>query len=265
MSKGMKPLAFLLLTLPGLAQAQSIDDMVEADLRPGWRLPNGDHMAALHLQLAPGWKTYWRTPGDAGIPPTFEWRGARNTQDVNVVWPTPEVFWQSGMRSIGYDGDVVLPLRVATRNPGKDARLGGTIEIGICKDICIPHRLRLTAILPADRKKPDPIIAAALADRPFDAEDAGVRDVTCTISAQSRGMGLNITIDMPPGTGREETVVEMANPELWVGDPTTAWEGGQLVARTTVSHVSGNSFAMNRSEVTITVLGGRMPVEIIGC
>jgi len=265
MSKNMRTLAFLCLTLPAVAQAQGLENMVTAELRPGWRLPNGDHMAALHLHLAPGWKTYWRTPGDAGIPPTFHWRGARNLRGVAVQWPTPEVFWQAGMRSVGYEEDVVLPLRVAVKNPAKDARLGGTIEIGICKDVCIPHQVRLTATLPATQTKPDPVIAAALADQPYTASEAGVRGVTCSITPQQRGMGLNIAIDMPPGTGREEAVVEVAHPELWVADPDTGWEGGQLVARTTVSHATGAAFALDRSRVTITVLGGHIPMEITGC
>jgi DsbC/DsbD-like thiol-disulfide interchange protein len=195
----MKTLAFLLLMLPAATAAQDVSDMVTAELRPGWRLPGGDHMAALHLHLAPGWKTYWRTPGDAGIPPDFQWRGTRNTRGVTVEWPAPMVFWQSGMRSVGYSGEVVLPLRVALRDPGRDARLGGTIEIGICKDVCIPHRLRLSADLPADVSRPDPVIAAALADLPFGRGDAGVTSVSCTLSAQSGGLGLRVDIAMPGG------------------------------------------------------------------
>lgn len=261
----MKRLAFLLLTLPVAAAAESYADMVTAELRPGWRLPDGSHMAALHLHLAPGWKTYWRTPGDAGIPPEFRWRGARNTRGVTVEWPAPMVFWQSGMRSVGYAGEVVLPLRVALRNGTRDARLGGTVEIGICKDVCIPRRLRLSADLPADVTRVDPVIAAALADLPFGPEDAGVRDVRCSLSAQSGSVGLRVEIDMPPGTGKEETVIELPDPNLWVADPETGWQGGKLVAQTQVSHMTGAAFALDRSDMTITVLGGAMPVEIEGC
>ncbi|MGP6087227.1 protein-disulfide reductase DsbD domain-containing protein [Antarctobacter jejuensis] len=255
----------LLALAPLSATAGDFDDVIQADLLPGWRLPNGDHMAALRMRLAPGWKTYWRTPGDAGIPPQFDWRGAQNTRAVGVHWPAPEVSWQEGMRSIVYKNEVILPLRVTLKNGTRDARLGGVIEIGICKDVCMPHRVRVSAQLPADQKKPDPAIAAALADLPFGAGDAGVSAVSCRIAPAAKGMDLRVSIDMPRGTGREETVIETSDPNLWVADPETSWQGGQLVSSTLIRHSSGGTFALDRSTLRITILGGRMPVELTGC
>ncbi len=257
--------AILLALLPGLAAAENYDNVIAAELLPGWRLSNGDHMAALHLRLAPGWKTYWRTPGDAGIPPQFNWRGAANTKGVGVHWPAPMVFWQSGMRSIGYQNEVVLPLRVTLKNGTRDAQLGGTIDLGICKDVCLPHSVRVSAHLSADMNKPDPSIVAALADLPFAPRDAGVMGVACRITPRPDGMGLHVAIDMPTGTGREETVVEAADPNLWIADPATSWQGGQLMVDTRITHMAGNAFALDRSGLRITILGGHMPVEISGC
>lgn len=257
-------LLFLLL-LPAPAAAQNYDDVVEARLLPGWRLPDGDHIAALHLKLAPGWKTYWRSPGDAGIPPQFDWRGARNMQAIGVYWPAPQVFWQSGMRSVGYKDEVILPLRIQPRNSARDTRLGGVIDIGICKDVCLPHRVRVSADLPAGNSTPDPAIAAAMADVPYGAADAGVSGVACRLTPRSDGLGLRVAIDMPAGTGQEETVIEAADPNLWVADPETSWQGGQLVAETQITHMSGGVFALDRSDLKITILGGKIPVEISGC
>ncbi|WP_305969368.1 MULTISPECIES: protein-disulfide reductase DsbD domain-containing protein [unclassified Mameliella] len=258
-------LTFLLMLLPGLAAAQFYDDVVEARILPGWRLSNGDHMAALHLKLAPGWKTYWRSPGDAGIPPQFDWSGARNMSAIGIYWPAPHVFWQENMRSVGYKGEVILPLKIRPNQPGKDARLGGVVDIGICKDVCLPHRLRVSATLPAAQTKPDARIAAAMADVPFGAEDAGVTGVSCRITPQAKGLGLTVSIAMPRGTGREETVIETSDPNLWVADPRTSWQDGRLVAQTRVTHMSGGVFALDRSGLRITILGGNIPVELTGC
>ncbi|WP_418594623.1 protein-disulfide reductase DsbD domain-containing protein [Ponticoccus sp. (in: a-proteobacteria)] len=256
-------LSLAAMTAP--ARAESYDNVVQAELRPGWRLPNGDHMAALHLRLAPGWKTYWRSPGEAGIPPEFQWRGTRNTRAITPQWPAPVVFWQSGMRSIGYKGELVLPLRVSLKDARGDARLSGVVDIGICKDVCMPHRVRVSVDLPAKATRPDPVIAAALANLPFPGAEAGVRGVSCRIAPAKKGVGLEVAIDMPRGTGREETVIETPDPALWVADPDTGWSGGRLVARTTVRHASGGAIALDRSALRITVLGGSMPVEIKGC
>ena len=258
-----------MLALPAMASADRYSDMVTATLLPGWRLPGGDHMAALHLELAPGWKTYWRSPGDAGIPPSFDWNGSGNTRGVAVQWPSPEVFWQSGMRSVGYANEVVLPLRVRLRNGTRDARLGAVIDIGVCKDVCLPRRLKVKAMLPAGVTQPDPRIAAAMADLPFGARDAGVRSVECRIAppdqGSGHGLGFSVSLDLPGATGREETVIEFPDPELWVADPKTSLRNGRLVAETRVTHMSQAAFALDRSAMTITVIGGAMPVEVRGC
>lgn len=250
---------------PAATVAQDYDDIIHAELRPGWRLANGDHMAALHLQLAPGWKTYWRAPGDAGIPPLFSWRGSRNMQGVAVLWPTPQVFWQSGMRSVGYERELVLPIQVAPKQTGADTRLKVTVDIGICKDVCLPHRVRAEAVLPAAATRPDPAIAAALADRPFSRNEAGVRQITCHVSVIEGGIALRAEIAMPAGTGREQTVVEASDPHIWVSEPRTFWQGSTLVSESRLMHVDGGGFALDRSGLRITVLEGRMPVELQGC
>lgn len=262
---GMKHLIVpLIALLPTVAAAESFENLVQAELRPGWRLPDGDHMAALHLTLAPGWKTYWRSPGDAGIPPEFNWKGVRDTQ-VQVHWPSPDVFWQAGMRSVGYKNEMVLPLRISGLAKSRDKKLRASVDIGVCKDVCMPHRVQVSTTLLADHKKPDPKIAAAMASVPFSAQEAGVKTVTCSIKPANQGVGLTVKMDMPRHQGRKETVIEAADPQLWIADPKTSWSGNTLIARTTIRHMSGTAFALDRSALRITVLGGDMAVDIQGC
>lgn len=254
--------SLMLVLLPIFAAAQSYDDVITAELRPGWRLPNGTHMAALHLSLAPGWKTYWRAPGDAGIPPEFNWRGARNVAAVEVLWPAPEVFYDSGMRSIGYDGEVVLPLRVTPSADGQDARLGGTVDIGICKDICIPHSVRVQIMLPSDQRKADPMIAAALAGTPLSGAEAGIGAVTCQIEPARGGLVLHADI---PTTGLWDMVIETSNPEIWVSEPKTTRNGQMMQAKSMLRHSSGAAFALDRSALRFTLLSPQGAVDIQGC
>ncbi|MEC3862728.1 protein-disulfide reductase DsbD domain-containing protein [Mesobacterium sp. TK19101] len=249
------------LALSGPALAS---DMLTAQLRPGWRLPNGDHMAALHLKLAPGWKTYWRAPGDAGVPPEFDWSGSGNAASVTISWPTPRVFELSGMRSIGYVQEVVLPLRVTPRGNG-DIRLKGEMMLGLCKDICMPETLRITADLPADNTAPDPVIAAALASVPFTEAEAGVRNVTCDIAPAAQGLRLTARIDMPKSGGHEETVIEAGNAAIWASEPETTRQGRTLVTSADLVHLDGGAIALDRSQVRITVLGKKYAVDIQGC
>ena len=64
-----------------------MEQPAHADLLTGWRLEDGRHAAAIRIRLDPGWKTYWRAPGDGGIPPSFDWQGARNLAGWSVHWP----------------------------------------------------------------------------------------------------------------------------------------------------------------------------------
>lgn len=99
--------------------------------------------AGLHIQLAPGWKFYWRTPGEGGVPAQFDWTGSRNVTRVDVAWPAPKRIPLGKSEIYGYGGEVVLPLRVERRQADEAYGLDLMIEYGVCKDICILRSDRL--------------------------------------------------------------------------------------------------------------------------
>ncbi len=258
-------LVSLLLLLPLRAAAGGTDDILSADLRPGWRMSNGDHMAALQLTLAPGWKTYWRAPGDAGIPPVFDWTGSRNVKSVSVHWPSPHVFHQSGMRSLGYKGGVTLPLRVTPVDPRRDIALRLEVDLGVCHDVCVPKALRTNAELDAGATRADPAIAAALATLPLSAAEAGIGAVRCAVSPAQGGIALSARIPMPRPAGAVEAVVETADPEVWASQPVASWEGGHLVVQSRLKQPGGGAFALDRSGLRFTLLSDGRAVDIRGC
>ena len=270
MKRHLLPLCLALLGLSAAlpaapVQAQQADDLVEMRVLPGWRAADGTHMAALDLRLLPGWKTYWRAPGDAGIPPQFDWRRSRNLSGAEIVWPTPRVIVQGDLQSIGYSDRVVLPLRLDPSQDGREIKLKGTIEIGVCSDICVPVRLKVNETLAAAAAKPDPRIAAALASRPYSASEAGVGRVACSVSAIQDGLGLRAEIDLPNARDGETAIVEVDDPKIWVSQAKTKRKGNRLVAETRLYHVDGRSFALNRSGIRITVLSSSRAVDIQGC
>jgi DsbC/DsbD-like thiol-disulfide interchange protein len=265
MTRQLARLLMACLALAAPAAAQPVDDIVEARLLPGWRGPDGTHMAGLALTLRQGWKTYWRAPGPAGIPPRFDWRGSRNLDGVAVVWPAPRVIRQGDARPIGYAGDVILPLRVRPERPGRPVALSGTVEMGVCSDVCVPVTLQLAQTLPPGADRPDPRIAAAMASRPLSAEEAGVGRVACTLAPAADGLSLRAEIELPPRGGDARVAIEVETPGIWVGAARTARRGGRLVAETRLHHASGRAFALNRSGIRLTVLGGGPAVDIQGC
>lgn len=253
----------LALTVP--AQANPFEGKVHLEALPGWRMTDGSHMAAIRLTLAPGWKTYWRAPGDAGIPPLMDFAGSRNLSGVAPLWPTPIVFSQSGMRSVGYKNQVILPLRVLPKTKGKDVRLNARLQIGICNDVCVPVELDFAIALPTDQTRPDGAIAAALADRPATASEARVSHVSCTIAPTADGLSLRAEMRLPRQGGREEVVIETADPQVWVAEAKVTRQGNSLIAATELVHIDGGAFALDRSGLRLTVLGQGGAVDIQGC
>ncbi|MFT6558141.1 protein-disulfide reductase DsbD domain-containing protein [Sneathiella sp.] len=105
-------------------------------------------MMGLHIALNKGWKTYWRSPGDAGIPPQFNWSGSQNIEKVEVLWPKPIEFSSAGLSSWGYKDEVVFPLRVTLKQPGHAVRANLDVFYGVCEMVCIPVKQEVALSLP---------------------------------------------------------------------------------------------------------------------
>lgn len=238
---------------------------VTAELIDGWQQADGTRVSAIRLTLAQGWKTYWRAPGDAGIPPDFTWNGSRNFAGAAVSWPTPKVFEQNGMRSVGYSDQVTLPLTVAAQRAGQPVDINLKMEIGVCKDICVPQTLTIRGTLDSDTTTPLPLIAAALADRPYSAKEVGARGVTCALSPSKDGLFITATLTLPSTGGDEHVVIEAGRPDIWVSEATTQRRGNTLTAQAEMVSGAQGTFALDRSAIRFTVLGASHAVDLLGC
>lgn len=251
--------------MPLFAGSHSAREMVEARILPGWQMPDGSQMAALQIKLEPGWKTYWRAPGDAGIPPSFNWSGSENLAGFEVRWPTPSILMQQGVRTIGYKDQVIFPLKLTPREADRDIVLQGEVEIGVCSEICVPVTLTLKQQVPRGNKKPNPRIIAALANRPDTADEANVTRVSCEITVMEDGLRLRAMVDMPSLGPGEVAILETSDPKIWVAQSSTRRQGGQLIAESDLYHIEGQSFSLQRAGLRITIIGGKRAVDIQGC
>ncbi|MBA1158338.1 protein-disulfide reductase DsbD domain-containing protein [Microvirga mediterraneensis] len=122
-------------------------------------------LAGIEISLDPGFKTYWRNPGDSGLPPRFDWSASENVADVEIRYPAPYRQEDAAGVAYVYGKRVVLPVLVKARDRAKPVRLAMSAEYGVCKDICIPARADMSVDLTADG--PDrSAIEAALAKVP---------------------------------------------------------------------------------------------------
>lgn len=255
-------LAFL--SLPTLPVAQTFDDLAQVEVLTGWRTAAGDHIAALKVTLAPGWITYWRAPGAAGIPPEFHFSGSDTIAEITPHWPTPGVYVSDGIRSIGYYDSVIFPLTIATDGDARDIAIAGEMTIGVCEEICIPVTLEFDALLPQVGAA-DSAISAALDAEPLSQAEARVPSVTCAIAPISDGIQLTTTIDVPRPARSEFVMIEASDPSIWVSEADVSRDGDVLNATVDMVHPSGEPFALDRSGIRITVFGADRAIDILGC
>jgi DsbC/DsbD-like thiol-disulfide interchange protein len=160
---------------------------------------SGRRMAGIAVFLNDGWKTYWRVPGDSGMPPSFDFSRSQNLKSVRVLWPAPSRFADPELgETIGYKGEVVFPLVIEPEDPARPVRLHLVMDYALCSDICIPARAELVRVLPpAGAARPDP------------AERALIKTHLARVPRRE-GSGPVITrAYVRPGKGRPELVVHL--------------------------------------------------------
>src|SRR6202171_4121763 len=171
-------------------------------------------LAGIGFQLQPGWKTYWRTPGDSGVPPRFDFSKSENIEAVTVLWPAPTKFDDgAGGHSLGYHNQVVLPLRIVAKNADKPVILRAAINYAVCEKLCIPVEANAELAFASVASTEDSALHAALDTVP---ETASVGDPTpMTIRDVKRDGKNGVLVDVAAPDSREVN--------LFVEGPTPDW------------------------------------------
>jgi DsbC/DsbD-like thiol-disulfide interchange protein len=174
------------------------------------------HRAGVEIRLAPGWKTYWRYPGDSGVPPHFDFAGSDNVKNVTVLWPAPQRLVDSEGVTIGYKANVIFPLHVEAKDAGKPVKLRLKLDYAICEKLCIPVDARAEINLTDGVKSHEAILSAAEARVPQTANLAQGGDMSITsVRHDATASPQRILVDVKAPAG--------SNPELFAEGPTPDW------------------------------------------
>jgi DsbC/DsbD-like thiol-disulfide interchange protein len=120
-------------------------------------------LGGIGMQIQQGWKTYWRNPGDSGVPPRFDFSKSDNVEAVTVLWPAPTKFDDgAGGHSLGYHNQIVLPLRIVAKNADKPVTLRADINYAVCEKICIPVEANAELSFASVASTEDGALSAAL-------------------------------------------------------------------------------------------------------
>jgi DsbC/DsbD-like thiol-disulfide interchange protein len=170
-------------------------------------------LAGIEIVLDQGFKTYWRNPGESGLPPVFDWSKSRNVADAEVLWPAPSRFEDAAGVTYGYHDSVVFPVRVRPLKKDEPVGLALRLDYGVCKDICIPAQAELSLNLPRDPPGAhQPLVKRALARVPMPKPLSAEGDLSV------------VTVEPKPQGGEAKLLVavrtpEGANPSLFVEGP----------------------------------------------
>ncbi len=257
----------LALVLPAWAQGVRPSEVVEAQLRPGWSMTDGTHVAALHLRLADGWMTYWRVPGDGGLALRMDWSGSSNISGVAKHWPSPRTFVRNGITNIGYEDELILPIVLTPGTSGQPMHLRADVTLGVCRDICIPVDMQIKGDFAGGAGVPDPVIQGAMTAGPRPARDMGLSALRCTLEPDAKNrMRLRVELEMPRIGSDERVILEPGNPALRVRHGENAREGGLLRAEALVlARDRQHPVMVDRSSLRVTVLSDGAVVEHRGC
>lgn len=256
-----------LLCTPFMAAAQQypIQNVARLDILPGYPTQNG-HIIAARIQLRDGWKTYWRAPGGNGIPPVFDWTGSKNVRAVTFHWPEPHVFHDAAGQTLGYKTELILPIGITPKTPDQPIAVKGEVTFGVCEDICIPVRAKFALNVAGTDAASKAAIRTALAQQPKSAKSAGLRGVTCQITPIDGGFRITATMKtrsaMPSDTF---TVFEFPHPEVWIEQDRTFTSGTTLTASANLHAYGDTPLILDRSKITLTLLGGNRAIEQRGC
>jgi DsbC/DsbD-like thiol-disulfide interchange protein len=173
--------------------------------------------AGIEIRLDPGWKTYWRYPGDSGIPPNFDFTGSANVKAVTVLWPAPRRFPDgAGGHSIGYKDRVILPLRIVPLDAGKSTTLRVKADYAVCEKLCMPAEARAEILLSGIAGAHETDLAAAEGRVPQPAA-LGAAGALAIRSVKREGSGADARIVV------EVTAPAGAAVDLFVEGPTPHW------------------------------------------
>ncbi len=236
---------------------------LNAELRlvSGGRAPDGTLRAGLEIRLAPKFKTYWRSPGDSGIPPLVSFEGSDNLAEATVRYPAPEPFPDgAGGTAIGYRDAVVFPVSVRAKDPGRPVTLVATVDYAVCDTLCIPNRGSATLSLPDTVASGTSSLLSAFEAQVPEARSVGAPGPIGIEGIRRSGAGLDVVARVPEGV---EPVLLVEAPTPWFLAANGHRRSGDGRVSFTVDVLERPAdAAAPQPQITLTLIAGAGAVEV---
>ncbi|HLI19989.1 MAG TPA: protein-disulfide reductase DsbD domain-containing protein [Stellaceae bacterium] len=206
----------------------------------------------LQFELAPHWKIYWRSPGDAGYPPQLDWHGSENLRAATIAWPAPERFSVEGLETVGYSGGVVLPIAATLGRAGAPLKLRAHLSYLTCAEICVPHDADLALDLPAQGAGYAALIQQYQDEVPGDGTAAGLKLVAASVRPGAKP-ALDLSIESKNPLAAPDAFIESASGALFGAPAVFARNGDTTTLRVPLG---GDWRGLAGEPLTVTLVDG---------
>ena len=222
---------------------------------------SGTRAAALQIEPSPGWITYWREPGDAGIPPSITVSPQGGYRLANVAYPVPKLIDNGDLQDIGYDAPVTLPLTIAgpAASGAPAGELKASVFIGLCRNICIPFQAEFNlSLTPNETSKADEAAIVSMAQKTLPeppSADFALR--SHQLSADGKSLSLALTLPGTPTPDEPEVYVTGPSGHVFFADSTRRLEGQTLTVELPISGLPRKYDIHGKSWGLLVKTGGR--------
>lgn len=218
--------------------------------------------AGIEIKMKQGWHTYWRYPGDAGIPPRFDFSGSDNLKTAKVLYPAPHVQNYGGGQSLGYENSVVFPVHVTPKQPDKPVTLRVKLDYAVCEKLCVPAEGRAELVLSNGASALDGILTAAEA---FVPKPVPATEINLTARRVNEGAKPLVMVDLAAPAGQPVALfAEGPTPEwaLPIPQPAQGAPAGRAHFAFALDGLPPGVDPKGPFELTFTVVTGERAYEI---
>ena len=235
------------------------------DIIRGWRQSDDIHIAAINIKLEDGWKTYWRVPGIGGIAPILNWEKSKNIKNISQIWPTPNIYNEYGLQTIGYKDELLLPLQIQPIDKKQPIHLSITIDFGICSDVCVPIQTSVEERLPERTSFGKKNILDTLEKTILPGNKSLFKIVKCNIIPIKDGFEVNAFFEGLTSFDKDTLgVVEYpVKQNGWINQKASLISSNQLSVHAIVYNKSIHF--IDRSDLTLTIFTKNKAFEFDGC
>ncbi len=213
----------------------------------------------LEVRLQPGWKTYWRSPGEGGLPPRLDWGQSQNVADTAIEWPVPKRFEILGIDSVGYEHRVIYPVRLIPAQPGEPLTAQVALDYLTCETICVPQHANLSLHLPAGSASPSNF-AYRLNQARGRVPGRGMPGMSLEKAQLTEGQGARWWLELRTtgALNEPDAFVESPDPAFGFGAPERL---GPTLLRLPVDYAGDDPATLTAKTLTVTLTDGARAIE----